>query len=90
MEVVPATCESDIPLMNVSVMDDTTDGEYSSPERVAPLREGGGGGGGGVGCNKKETKGKYVQSVTTYVGAIMLHYFNLSVTSEVKGLIIET
>ena len=46
MEVVPATCESDIPLMNVSVMDDTTDGEYSSPERVAPLEEGGGGGGG--------------------------------------------
>ena len=42
MEVVPATCESDIPLMNVSVMDDTTDGEYSSPERVAPLRGGGG------------------------------------------------
>ena len=30
MEVVPATCESDIPLMNVSVMDDTTDGEYWS------------------------------------------------------------
>ena len=34
--------------MNVSVMDDTTDGEYWSPERVAPLG-GGGGGWGGVG-----------------------------------------
>ena len=33
--------------MNVSVMDDTTYGEYWSPERVAPLGGGGGGGGGG-------------------------------------------